>query len=58
MRFTAVVNMTVIVLALAFGAAALPGTFSDNRPEPLAMGPSVTLCFNLPLPLTFCCLTR
>jgi hypothetical protein len=39
MRFTAVVNLPVIVLALTVGAAALPGGM-DNRLDTMAIGPS------------------
>jgi hypothetical protein len=41
MRFTAVVNLPAIVLALAVGAAALPRQSNSNGPEPMALGPSL-----------------
>ena len=41
MRFTAVINLPFIVLAIALGAAALPRTPDQGLgPDPLAMGPS------------------
>jgi hypothetical protein len=51
MRFTAVVNLPVIVFVLAVGAAALPGKSSDHgEPFPKELGPShyfsfLFLCF-------------
>jgi hypothetical protein len=41
MRFTAIVNLPVIVFVLAVGAAALPGKSSDHgEPFPKELGPS------------------
>jgi hypothetical protein len=40
MRFTAVVNLPVIVFALAVGAAARPGVSSHQQPDPMVVGRS------------------
>ncbi len=39
MRFTAVINLPIILLGLAVGAAALP-IMNPIKSEPLALGPS------------------